>query len=48
MRTYFVTRGVKPERLTAIGYGLERPIADNRSESGRARNRRTEFRIITE
>ncbi len=48
VRTYFITRGIKPERLTAIGFGLERPIADNRSESGRARNRRTEFRIITE
>jgi OOP family OmpA-OmpF porin len=48
VRTYFISRGIKPERLTAIGYGLERPIADNRSESGRSRNRRTEFRIITE
>jgi OmpA-OmpF porin, OOP family len=48
VRTYFITRGVKPERVTAIGYGLERPIADNQSESGRSRNRRTEFRIITE
>jgi outer membrane protein OmpA-like peptidoglycan-associated protein len=48
VRTYFITRGVKPERLTAIGFGLDRPIADNRSESGGARNRRTEFRIITD
>jgi outer membrane protein OmpA-like peptidoglycan-associated protein len=48
VRTYFITRGIKPERITAIGYGLERPIADNQSESGRSRNRRTEFRIITE
>jgi outer membrane protein OmpA-like peptidoglycan-associated protein len=48
VRTYFITRGVKPERVTAIGYGLERPIADNQSESGRSRNRRTEFRIVTE
>jgi OOP family OmpA-OmpF porin len=48
VRTYFITRGVKPERLTAIGFGMERPIADNQSEAGRLRNRRTEFRIITE
>ncbi len=48
VRTYFVTRGIKPERVTAVGFGMERPIADNQSESGRSRNRRTEFRIITE
>ena len=48
VRTYFVTRGLKPERVTAIGFGMERPIADNQAESGRSRNRRTEFRIVTE
>jgi outer membrane protein OmpA-like peptidoglycan-associated protein len=46
VRTYFVTRGIASSRLTAIGYGKDRPIADNSTSSGRATNRRTEFRLI--
>lgn len=36
----FVATGVDPRRLTAAGYGDQRPIADNSSPDGRARNRR--------
>ncbi|WP_460238855.1 flagellar motor protein MotD [Aurantivibrio plasticivorans] len=32
--------GVSPDRLSAVGYGEHRPIADNESEQGRAKNRR--------
>ena len=46
VKTYFVQRGIAPDRLQAIGYGLTRPIADNKTSSGRASNRRTEFRLI--
>ena len=46
VKTYFVTRGVASERLQSIGYGLTRPIANNKTQSGRATNRRTEFRLI--
>ena len=38
--------GVDPSRLTAGGRGEYNPIADNDSELGRQRNRRTEI-IIT-
>lgn len=38
--------GVDPSRLSAAGRGEYRPIADNTTESGRQRNRRTEI-IIT-
>lgn len=38
-----VKRGIAPERLTAGGFGQERPVADNRSEEGRAKNRRVEL-----
>lgn len=35
--------GISPGRLEAVGHGQERPIADNRTEEGRARNRRVEI-----
>jgi len=38
-----VALGVAPERLTSAGFGQERPIADNRTEKGRAENRRVEL-----
>lgn len=39
--------GIAADRLTAIGYGLTRPIADNSTEDGRARNRRVEFIVLS-
>jgi OOP family OmpA-OmpF porin len=38
-----VQAGVAAERLSAAGFGQERPVADNRSEEGRAKNRRVEL-----
>jgi len=38
-------RGVSPARLSAVGYGESRPVADNKTEEGRAKNRRIEFII---
>jgi len=32
--------GVDPRRVSAVGYGGARPVASNRTEEGRARNRR--------
>lgn len=40
--------GVTGSRLTYKGYGPTRPVADNSSEEGRARNRRTEFVIVSQ
>ncbi len=38
-----VAKGVDASRLSAIGWGQEKPVADNRSEDGRAKNRRVEI-----
>jgi len=40
---YLVEKGVSPDRLTAKGYGPDRPIADNDTRVGRAKNRRVQF-----
>jgi chemotaxis protein MotB len=41
----FIAGGVSPARLTAIGYGDQRPAAGNDSAIGRARNRRVTIQI---
>ena len=38
--------GIDAARLEAVGYGLSRPIADNRKAKGRAANRRSAFVIL--
>jgi OmpA-OmpF porin, OOP family len=37
--------GVSKDRCLAVGFGDTKPIADNKSEDGKAQNRRTEFHI---
>jgi len=41
----FVEAGVTPQRLTAAGFGEQRPVADNATPEGRARNRRVTILI---
>jgi outer membrane protein OmpA-like peptidoglycan-associated protein len=45
---YLLKKGIAKERLISAGYGLERPLADNKTAAGRAKNRRTEFKLISE
>jgi outer membrane protein OmpA-like peptidoglycan-associated protein len=39
-------KGIDSSRMKSIGYGSDKPVATNKTESGRAQNRRTEFKII--
>ncbi|MDR0290450.1 MAG: OmpA family protein [Treponema sp.] len=44
---YLIGRNARqPERVVVRGYGAERPVADNRSEEGRRKNRRVEITIL--
>ncbi len=46
VRDYLISQGVAAERLTAQGFGPQRPVEDNKTEKGRAANRRVEFHIV--
>lgn len=46
VKEYLVAHGVEPERLQSEGLGEFNPIASNNSESGRAKNRRVEFKVV--
>lgn len=43
---YLISKGIDAGRLTYKGYGANKPVSDNTTEQGRAKNRRTEFTII--
>lgn len=42
---YLVAKGVNANKLSAMGYGQNNPVADNVTELGKFRNRRIEFRV---
>ncbi len=43
---YLMGQGIKKERVLTIGYGEERPLADNKTSAGRQSNRRVELTLI--
>ena len=42
---YLVAHGVSAERLSFKGYASSKPVADNNTLEGKAKNRRTEFLV---
>ena len=46
VKEYLITKGCSPDQLISIGYGKSKPCASNKTEAGRAKNRRVELRII--
>ncbi|HOZ30806.1 MAG TPA: OmpA family protein, partial [Bacteroidales bacterium] len=45
---YLISKSISRDRLRYQGYGPNKPIASNKTEEGRAKNRRTEFYILSE
>lgn len=45
--TYLLSKGITQLRLTYKGFGATKPLADNKTETGKAINRRTELSVIS-
>lgn len=45
-RDYIVSKGIDPGRILVYGYGPDRPVVSNDTESNRAKNRRVEMRLL--
>ncbi len=45
VRTYLISKGVAENRVKSTGFGETKPIADNKTAAGRAKNRRVEMTV---
>ncbi len=48
VKNYLSENGIDQFRLSAVGYGEDRPIATNKTRAGRAQNRRVEINLVRE
>ncbi len=46
VKEYLVSKGANPSRIEATGYGSTQPIASNKTDAGRQKNRRVEFTLF--
>ncbi len=46
VKNYLVSKGVEANRIYAEGKGESKPVADNKTEEGRAKNRRVEIEVV--
>lgn len=45
--SYLASKGISPARLSSKGFGETQPVADNKTEEGKAMNRRTEMKVTS-
>ena len=46
VKAYLVSKGVEPNRVYTEGKGEKQPVADNKTDEGRAKNRRVEIEVV--
>jgi OOP family OmpA-OmpF porin len=46
VKAYLVSKGVEANRVYTEGKGKTQPIADNKTDAGRAKNRRVEIEVV--
>ncbi len=46
VKAYLVEKGIDAARVVAVGFGDEKPVADNAKKAGQAKNRRIEFKLL--
>ncbi|MDR1372603.1 MAG: OmpA family protein [Dysgonamonadaceae bacterium] len=48
VKDYLVQHGIEDKRIIPLGFGDSRPVEDNKTPSGRAKNRRVDFEVSFE
>ena len=46
VKEFLVAAGVSADRLSAVGYGEDKPSSSNKTRKGRESNRRVEFKVV--
>ena len=46
VKAYLVTKGIEKNRVYTEGKGEKQPVADNKTDSGRSKNRRVEIEVV--
>jgi len=46
VKNYLVGKGIDANRLSVVGYGESKPLVSNKTDAGRAVNRRVEFKVL--
>ena len=45
IKNYMISQNVKSGKIEAVGYGETQPVATNKTDAGRQKNRRVEFTL---